>query len=581
MKRIDRFLSAILVALAIGLALSAVRAAEKGLPEGARALRDLQYIPGGHERQKLDLYLPAEQPAAKGGKLPLVIWVHGGAWLGGSKDQCPALRFLREGYAVASVNYRLSRHAIFPAQIEDVKAAVRWLRAHAREHGIDPDRFGAWGASAGGHLVALLGTSGDVKEFEKGPHLDVSSRVQAVCDFFGPTDLPRMSAFPSTMNHDAPDSPESLLVGGPIQERKELAAKANPIAYVTADDPPFLILHGDKDPLVPLNQSEILREALVKAKVDVTFQVIEGKGHGFGGQEIDRQVTEFFAKNLKGAPAKEAQPGAVLEKVYKKTPQGELRIFIHLPPGWKAEDRRPAIVFFFGGAWLRGTPEQFRPQAEYLATRGMVAARADYRVRSRHGTGPAACVEDAKSAMRWLRAHAAETGVDPERIVAAGGSAGGHIAACTALVGGFDAEGEDIRVSSRPSALVLFNPVLDLRPFGRGDPGGDEADATRAAISPIAGLTKGAPPAQMFFGTKDLLLAQGRAFLDASAKLGNRAELHTAEGQGHAFFNRAPWMKITLRKADEFLASLGYLEGAPTVDVPSEPRLATEPAKTQ
>jgi len=146
-------------------------------------------------------------------------------------------------------------------------------------------------------------------------------------------------------------------------------------------------------------------------------------------------------------------------------------------------------------------------------------------------------------------------------------------------VSGLEAEGEDVRVSSRPSALVLFNPVLDLRAFGPGDPGGDEMAATRAAISPIAGLTKGAPPAQMFFGTQDRLLAQGRAFLEASTALGNRVELHTAEGQGHAFFNRAPWMKITLGKADEFLASLGYLEDAPTVDVPPEPRLAAESGK--
>jgi len=148
----------------------------------------------------------------------VIVWVHGGAWLGGSKDRCPALSFLRDGFAVASVNYRLSQHALFPAQIEDCKAAVRWLRAQATTYMLDPDRIGVWGASAGGHLVALLGTTGDVKEFDTGGHLAHSSRVQAVCDFFGPTDFTRMSQFPSTMDHDAPDR---LVRGPPLRPGRE------------------------------------------------------------------------------------------------------------------------------------------------------------------------------------------------------------------------------------------------------------------------------------------------------------------------------------------------------------------------
>jgi acetyl esterase/lipase len=264
------------------------------LPPGVEALRDIEYVPAGHERQKLDLYLPKD-----GNKRPLIIWVHGGAWRAGSKENCPALPLLRDGYAVASINYRLSQHAIFPAQIEDCKAAVRWLRANAGKYRLDPDRFGAWGASAGGHLVALLGTSGDVKEFDVGENLGVSGRVQAVCDWFGPTDMVQMSKFPGPMKHDAPESPESLLVGGPIQENLAKAAKANPITYVSKDDPPFLIMHGDKDPLVPLNQSELLEAALKKAEVEVQLHVVPGAGHGFGGAENQGLVSKFFAKHLK------------------------------------------------------------------------------------------------------------------------------------------------------------------------------------------------------------------------------------------------------------------------------------------
>jgi acetyl esterase/lipase len=275
------------------------------VPEGTRILRDLAYVPDGHERQKLDLYLPAQNQDA--GPLPLIVWVHGGAWLAGSKENCPAVRFLRRRYAVASINYRLSQHAIFPAQIEDCKAAIRFLRANAEKYNIDPNRIGVWGASAGGHLVALLGTAGDVKEFEKGPNLQVSSRVQAVCDFFGPTDLAKMSQFPSTMDHDAPNSPESQLIGGPVQENKEACRRANPITYVTKDDPPFLICHGDKDMLVPHNQSELLYDALKKAGVNATFHTVKSGGHGFRDAEADRMVQEFFDKFLKEPQSKSSK----------------------------------------------------------------------------------------------------------------------------------------------------------------------------------------------------------------------------------------------------------------------------------
>ena len=263
-----------------------------------RVLRDLEYVPGGHERQKLDLYLPGEVSSEL---RPLVIWVHGGAWMSGSKDYCPARPLLEQGYAVASINYRLSQHALFPAQIEDCKAAVRWLRAHAGEYGLDPKRFGAWGASAGGHLAALLGTTGDVEEFDVGENLEQSSRVQAVCDFFGPTNFAKMSAFPSEMDHDAPDSPEARLIGGPVQESPDEVRQADPITYVTEDDPPFLIVHGDKDPLVPHNQSELLLAALEEATVSATLYTVKDGGHGgFRDPEVDRLVSKFFAENVKG-----------------------------------------------------------------------------------------------------------------------------------------------------------------------------------------------------------------------------------------------------------------------------------------
>jgi acetyl esterase/lipase len=262
-------------------------------------MRDVEYAKVGDKRLLLDLFVPEKADAP----LPLIVWIHGGAWLGGDKAGGPAMPQIRRGYAVASINYRLSNEAIFPAQIYDCKAAIRWLRAHAKEYNIDPHRIGVWGSSAGGHLVALLGTSGDVKQIEGDEgNLDQSSRVQAVCDWFGPTDFLQMAAHmlpDAKMPHDTADSPESKLVGGPIQQNKEKVAKANPITYVSKDDPPFLIMHGDKDPLVPHHQSEILTEALKKAGVEVTFKTVEGAGHGFGGPEVMKLVEEFFDKHLK------------------------------------------------------------------------------------------------------------------------------------------------------------------------------------------------------------------------------------------------------------------------------------------
>jgi acetyl esterase/lipase len=267
-------------------------------PEGTTVHRDLAYVSGGHERQKLDLYLPKD-----GTNLPLVINIHGGAFKMGSKEQDVPLGYLTQGYAIASINYRLSQHAIFPAQIEDCKAAVRWLRAHAAEYRLDPQHFAAWGSSAGGHLAAMLGTTGDTKEFDVGANLDQSSHVQAVVDYFGPTDFLQMDAhrLQNGQLHDPADSPESLLVGGPIQENKAKSRKADPSAYVTKNTPPFLICHGDLDPLVPHHQSELLEAALKNAGVPVIFYTVKGAGHGgFRDPKVADMTREFLGRELKG-----------------------------------------------------------------------------------------------------------------------------------------------------------------------------------------------------------------------------------------------------------------------------------------
>ena len=247
-----------------------------------------------------------------------------------------------------------------------------------------------------------------------------------------------------------------------------------------------------------------------------------------------------------------------------KTPQADLDIVVHYPPDWKETDKRPGIVFFFGGGWENGSINAFERQAKYLASRGMVSARADYRVKSRHGVTPKECVDDARSAIGWFRKNAATLGVDPDRIVASGGSAGGHIAACTVLMP--ESEPNDGTVSHKANALILFNPVLNFGPQMQERIGRDQAVAK--AISPLLHLRKESPPTLLLFGTDDFLFKQGEEFMQRSKEAGCRAEMYTAEKQPHGFFHKSPWYERTLYRTDEFLNSLGYLSGKPTITIP-------------
>ncbi len=275
------------------------------LPAGVKVERNIPYVENGHRNQVLDLFLP-EQSSDK--PLPLMIWIHGGAWMGGNQANPPVLYLVSKGFAVASIQHRFSSDAIWPAQAYDCKAAIRFLRANAAKYNFDPDHFGAGGDSSGGHLAAFVGTSGEAKEMEGDlGHANVSSRVQAVVDWFGPTDFTLMgqqSGPRSMIPHDAPNSPEARLLGGTVQEKRDLARTANPLTYIDKNDPPFLIMHGDNDQLVPLGQSIILAKALIDAGVEVTMKTIPGAGHEgpeFRNAESQRLIEEFLSRNLKVA----------------------------------------------------------------------------------------------------------------------------------------------------------------------------------------------------------------------------------------------------------------------------------------
>lgn len=277
------------------------KTSELQIPKDVVYRSDVKFGQGGDRALKMDILHPRTLPNVP---MPVLVWIHSGAFRGGSKREGlpQLLPFAQQGYFCATIEYRLSHEAIFPAQIEDCKCGIRYLRVHAKMFHLDPDRIGVWGSSAGGYLAALLGITHHVKEFEgKGGWEGFSSRVQAVCDWFGPTDFLRISDFPSQIDRNAANAPEALLIGGPLQENKEKVARANPITYLTKEASPFLIMHAEDDPLVPFNQSQLLVEALQQAGVEVTFEVIEGGKHDgkkFYSPDVLKKVENFFKKHL-------------------------------------------------------------------------------------------------------------------------------------------------------------------------------------------------------------------------------------------------------------------------------------------
>ncbi|WP_193211807.1 alpha/beta hydrolase fold domain-containing protein, partial [Luteolibacter marinus] len=272
-----------------------------------KLLKDIDYVGNGNPRQKLDLLLP-ESGTAK--KRPLVVMIHGGGWMSGRKeDGLDVVRLLAGtgDYVTATINYRLTQEASWPAQIFDCKAAIRFLRAKADQYGIDAGKIGVMGFSAGGHLVSMLGTSGDVKELEGdlGEFKNISSRVQGVVNFFGPTDF--LTIFGKDVKvADVPkDNMAIRLLGKNEEEIRRNAKLASPVNWITRDDAPFFTAHGTKDSLVPFAQAEELDRALAKTGVESHLVAMEGAGHGFASQELNLRIKQFLDLHLRGVPAGE------------------------------------------------------------------------------------------------------------------------------------------------------------------------------------------------------------------------------------------------------------------------------------
>lgn len=277
-----------------------------GLPAGLKVVRDLDYGGSGNARQKLDLYLPEEPAKAP---RPLIVFIHGGGWEGGSKEDGKVmLPLLADGvYAGASVGYRLSREATWPAQIHDCKAALRWLGAHAAEHGCDPKRIAVFGISAGGHLVSLLGTSQGVESLDgrvgvaDGAKPGAAPALAAVVNYCGVTNFLTFPGKGSVIDAEDMNGPIAKLFGGPMSRHLDAAKLASPVTHVTEDDPPFLHIHGTKDTLVPYAQVEEFDVALEKTGVSSTVLTGRDGPHVFASEDLFRKLRVFLDQRLLGA----------------------------------------------------------------------------------------------------------------------------------------------------------------------------------------------------------------------------------------------------------------------------------------
>lgn len=382
------------------------------------------------------------------------------------------------------------------------------------------------------------------------------------------------------------------ILAGALRSAETIAAKGGPtfrevfggdVRYARANSPWTLVQQnaarirgrtfvrisvGDKDGLLSRNAE--FHQMLVKLDIEHAWSIVPNCTHSpeelfanWPGNPFEFYIAAFATSPSSGPPGQKAEN--VREFVYKRTPQGELKLQVHMPEGWTDQNKRPAVVFFFNSRWTGGSIEQFRPQARYFAKRGLVAVLADYRVLGRHGTPPDKCVEDARSAVRWLRKNAPTLGVDPDRIVAAGDSAGACIAVCTCLLDEFDAQGEDTSISCRANLLILFDPVLECESMIAQFASADMAQR----VSPSLHLKKDLPPTLILLGKDRGLRKSTVEFVDRSDGMGVEIRMYEAAGQTEGFFNGSPWFERTTSLMDEFLASHGCLEGEPAIGPPA------------
>ena len=524
--------------------------------------------------QELPIEMNYPDDWKEGDRRPAIVFFYGGGFRGGATWEChpQAVYFAKRGMVCARAYYRVkSREGVNPDKcIEDAVSAMRWVRKNAEMLGIDPDRIATFGGSAGGTLAGAVHFIEGVESPDD--DLSISPKPNAMVILF-----PAVNFSPERVDGDA-----------------ELARKISIYENITDNNPPILLMYSSEDFLWQSGKPFYEKLKQVNAHVEMYF--VHNIGHGYHMYKpwlgrTTKRADEFLQTigwletepevplpevNLAMLEAykKRAPKEQVKEVVYKKVGERELKMQISYPPDWKSTDRRAAIVFFFGGGWRTGTTDQFHPQAEYFAKRGLVCFRADYRVKSRDDVLPHQCVEDAKSAVYWIRQHALGMGIDPNSIIASGGSAGAHIAACTYFAKEPDSPERRSFTYSIPNALILYNPVVDFGGVdGQGNSIinrlGDRADLADM-LSPLRHLHPDIPPTLLLFGSEDFLYDQMMSFYVKAKDLGAPISARVVKGAKHGFFNNPAWLGKTTKWADEFIQSIGYLDSDPKVELPDK-----------
>ncbi len=483
---------------------------------------------------------------------------------------CDALA--KRGLVCLRVEYRTrGRDGVLPGEdIADAISAMRWVRSHAALLGIDPERVVAAGGSSGGYLAAsLFAFEG---QYPAAGDASVSARPNAILLYSPLVDW-----------LDVGSMSESFLVV--LNGDKELGAKISPARHWRKDCPPTLVMVGTEEP--PFAAVQAFAGTWKANGAPMELFVAKGGQHGFFAQPawVDKTLArtdEFLrANNLllpepsrpNMATASNTPPPA--SQVYKTVGERKLTLAIHYPPGWKSADQRPAIVFFGGGGFnptkgegtapaKAGPGQAFAAEAEHFARLGLVGVRVEYRKRKTDGVLPDKAVEDAKSAMRWVRANAAQLGIDPNRIVSCGGSSGGHLAASVGVLEEFDAAGDDVRFSAKPNGMMLHFPLLDFLEGGtRTMPFLDALDGDKVLgerLSPARHWRKDLPPTLVLIGTKDPMFEFLKGFAARWQDAGADLALYIGEDGGHGFSTTDAWRERSLARMEEFLRKIGCFD---------------------
>lgn len=525
---------------------------------------------------------------------PLLIFIHGGGFKAGSRNAAsPAFinAARAEGWSVISIDYPFLARKPIQEILPIAARSVQYARHQAKQWNIDPEKIAVLGGSAGAGTSLWIAAHPDLADpSSDDPVARQSSRVLAAASINGqatydllkweelvgppPTGILKDDNEPRAFYH----LPEGVALDS--DTAKAARTKVDIHGLLDKSTPPLFLFTSQRDAGKKANDrggyvhSPRHSEAIAARAKELGIQHELVVGEDAAGKEGSLEAIAFFKKQFANAKTsassdsknKKAKASTLFTPsatpLYKTVGDVNLKLHVFNPADHKPGDRKPAVVFFFGGGFRSGAPSQFYPHSAYFASRGLVAIAAEYRIKNTHGTGPEQSVADAKSAIRWVRSHASELGIDPSRIAAGGGSAGGFLAAATATLSGYNEPAEDNSpVSPRPDALLIYNGLFDLTREG--------GEAIPEDFSPLRNIKAPFPPTTFFAGTEDKLIpaADAEKIKTAVTNAGGRFDLHLYQGQTHGFFNYArndgEYYRITLLETDRFLSSLGWLSGEP------------------